>query len=77
LRCVYVADGLGGQGRIHGFAPDGCHLGTWSVGDDAQHLRSPQGIAEDAQGRLHVVDRDLPTLVKITLETSDRETPLR
>ena len=39
-------------GRVHGFAPDGRILGTWSVGDDGQRLRSPQGIAVDAQGRI-------------------------
>ena len=45
---VYVADWLRGQGRVHGFAPDGRLLGTWSVGDDGQRLRRPQG----GRGRL-------------------------
>ena len=53
---VYVADWLRGQGRVHGFAPDGRLLRTWSVGDDGQRLRSPIGVAVDAQGRIIVVD---------------------
>jgi sugar lactone lactonase YvrE len=63
---VWVADWFRGAGRVHGFAPDGRHLGTWSVGDDGQRLRLPQGIAVDAQGRLHVADHALPALVTIT-----------
>jgi hypothetical protein len=55
--CVWVADWLRGHGRVHGFAPDGRHLGTWSVGDDGQRLRDPQGIAVDGQGRIVVADR--------------------
>jgi hypothetical protein len=63
---VWVADWLRGQGRVHGFAPDGTLLGTWRVGDDGQRLRSPQGLAVDGQGRIQVADRDLPGLVPIT-----------
>jgi hypothetical protein len=64
----YVADWVPGAGRVHGFAPDGHLLGTWWAGDDGQRLRSPQGMAVDAQGRLHVADRNLPGLVTITSE---------
>jgi hypothetical protein len=46
----------------HGFAPDGRLLATSWVGDDGQRLRSPQGLAVDAWGRLHVSGRDLPGL---------------
>jgi hypothetical protein len=46
--------------------PDGRPSAHWSVGDDGQWLRLPQGIAVDAQGRIHVADRDLPGLVTIT-----------
>ena len=46
-----------GSFLFHGFAPDGRHLGTWSVGDDGQRLRDPQGIAVDGQGRIVVADR--------------------
>jgi sugar lactone lactonase YvrE len=63
---VWVADWLRGQGRVHGFAPDGTLLGTWSVGDDGQRLRSPQGVAVDAEGRIVVADRGLAGLVTIT-----------
>jgi sugar lactone lactonase YvrE len=63
---VWVADWFRGAGRVHGFAPDGRLLGTWSVGDDGQRFRLPQGVAVDAQGRIHVADRDLPALVKVT-----------
>jgi DNA-binding beta-propeller fold protein YncE len=63
---VYVADWLRERGRVHAFAPDGRLLGTWSVRDDGQRLRSPQGLAVDADGGLHVVDRSLPRLVTIT-----------
>ena len=64
---AYVEDWFRGQGRVHGFAPDGRLLGTWLVGDDGQRLRSPQGLAVDAEGRLHVADRGLARLVTITL----------
>jgi sugar lactone lactonase YvrE len=57
---AYVADWVRERGRVHAFAPDGSHLGTWSIGDDGQWLRSPQGLAVDTQGRLVVADRDLP-----------------
>ncbi len=66
---VYVADWLRGQGRVHGFAPDGRLLGTWSVGDDGQRLRSPIGVAVDAQGRIIVVDGALPMLATIATST--------
>jgi sugar lactone lactonase YvrE len=63
---VYVADWVRERGRVHAFAPDGRHLGTWWTGDDGQRFRSPQGIAVDAQGRILVVDHHLPALVTIT-----------
>jgi sugar lactone lactonase YvrE len=66
---VWVADWLRGHGRVHGFAPDGRHLGTWSVGDDGRRLRDPQSVAIDAQGRIVVADRSLPGLVTITPST--------
>jgi hypothetical protein len=40
---AWVADWLRGHGRVHGFAPDGTHLGTWSVGDDGQRPGRPKG----------------------------------
>ena len=63
---AYVADWVRERGRVHAFAPDGSHLGTWSIGDDGQWLRSPQGLAVDTQGRLVVADRDLPAPMTIT-----------
>jgi hypothetical protein len=69
---VWVADWFRGQGRVHGFAPDGGHLGTWWAGDDGQRLRSPSGVAVDPQGRIVVADRSLPGLVTITPGTPDR-----
>jgi hypothetical protein len=46
--------------------PDGRFVRAWTHGDDGQRLRSPTGLAVDAQGRIHVADRDLPALVTIT-----------
>ena len=66
LRPIGIGYWFRGAGRVHGFAPDGRHLGTWSAGDDGQRLRLPQGIAVDAEGRLHVADHDVPRLVVIT-----------
>jgi hypothetical protein len=68
---VWVADWFRGAGRVHGFAPDGRHLGTWWAGDDGQRLRLPQAIAVDAEGRLHVADHALPALVTITPSPKD------
>jgi DNA-binding beta-propeller fold protein YncE len=67
---VWLADWFRGQGRVHGFTPDGGHLGTWSVGDDGQRLRRPEGIAVDLHGWIVVTDRNLPNLVTITLGTA-------
>jgi hypothetical protein len=66
---VWVADWVRGQGRVHGFAPDGRHLGTWSVGDDGQRLRSPQAVAVDPWGRIVVADGALSTLATIATST--------
>jgi sugar lactone lactonase YvrE len=65
---VWVADWLRAQGRVHGFAPDGALLGTWSVGDDGRRLHSPQGVAIDTMGRIVVADRHLATVTTITLD---------
>lgn len=66
---VYVADWFRGEGRVHGFAPDGRHLGTWSAAADGQSLRSPMGVAVDAQGRIIVADGALPMLATIATST--------
>ena len=63
---VWVAEWLRERGRVQGFAPDGRPLGTWWAGDDGQRFRAPQAVAVDAEGRLHVADRNLSGLVVIT-----------
>lgn len=55
---MYVADGYG-NARVHKFSPDGKYLFSWGEpGDAAGQFRIPHGIAVDADGNVHVADRE-------------------
>ena len=58
---VYVADWLRGQGRVHGFAPDGRLLGTWRSGTTASASGCRSGLGGRPDGRCHTLREKPPS----------------
>jgi len=55
---IYVTDGYG-NARVHRFAADGTHLGSWgSLGTAPGAFITPHAIAIDPQDRVLVADRE-------------------
>lgn len=55
---IYVADGYGNS-RVHRFAADGTHLGSWgSLGTGPGAFITPHAITIDPQDRVLVADRE-------------------
>ena len=55
---IYVSDGYG-NARVHRFAPDGTHLGSWGeVGHGRGEFMTPHAVWVDRQDRVLVVDRE-------------------
>lgn len=55
---IYVSDGYG-NARVHRFAPDGTHLGSWGeVGHGPGQFMTPHAVWVDRQNRVLVLDRE-------------------
>jgi DNA-binding beta-propeller fold protein YncE len=65
---LYVSDGYG-NARVHRFSPDGRLLQSWGEpGSGPGQFHLPHGIAVDADGTVHVADRENSRVQLFTAE---------